>query len=59
MIGSKFSILPMEAKTNKPTQLAYFKSSYLSDKKYTFSEKSQTKWIRDLDESEVQENFDF
>ena len=49
----------MEEKTNKPIQLAYFKSSYFSDKKCTFSEKSQTKWIRDSDESEVQENFDF
>ena len=50
MIGPKFSLLSMEAKTNKPMQLARKKCTF-------FSQKSQT--TQDSSESEVEENLDF
>ena len=50
MIGSKFSLLSMEAKANKPMQLANKKCTF-------FWRKSQT--TQDSSESEVEENFDF
>ena len=50
MIGSKFSHLSMEAKTNKPMQLAYKKCTF-------FWRKSQTP--QDSSESEVEDNVDF
>ena len=41
MIGSKFSLLSMEAKTNNPIQLAYFESLTLVTRNVPFLRKAK------------------